>query len=270
MSHGLMTPGPRGALCTQIPGPGHTRDCAGTHLIPPVARVRSRSSQPAGPPPPAPRTQGLRTGSRAHRCLTNALGIKTTSAWSHFDEESWQLPPALVGTSKSQGPRFRALPRDFGVSPACSPARSARLFGPCRPLTRPSPFSHPQELVNLLLTGKASSNTFNDVVELDSGHGDVTLLKGVAARSDVGFLSLFEHYNVCQVPRRSSSASPTEGSGRSAASPPPPAGAVCRGRRLETNFSCDRGSGRRTLSSVCVCVCIGAEEGSSPGTRNLK
>lgn len=114
MSHGLMTPGPRGALCTQIPGPGHTRDCAGTHLIPPVARVRSRSSQPAGPPPPAPRPQGLRTGSRAHRCLTNALGIKTTSAWSHFDEESWQLPPALVGTLKSQGPRFRALPRDFG------------------------------------------------------------------------------------------------------------------------------------------------------------
>ncbi|XP_039718591.1 putative ubiquitin carboxyl-terminal hydrolase MINDY-4 isoform X6 [Pteropus medius] len=56
-----------------------------------------------------------------------------------------------------------------------------------------------QELVNLLLTGKASSNTFNDVVELDSGNGDVTLLKGIAARSDVGFLSLFEHYNVCQV-----------------------------------------------------------------------
>lgn len=56
-----------------------------------------------------------------------------------------------------------------------------------------------QELVNLLLTGKASSNTFNDVVELDSGNGDVTLLKGIAARSDIGFLSLFEHYNVCQV-----------------------------------------------------------------------
>ncbi|XP_074197048.1 putative ubiquitin carboxyl-terminal hydrolase MINDY-4 isoform X2 [Rhinolophus sinicus] len=56
-----------------------------------------------------------------------------------------------------------------------------------------------QELVNLLLTGKAVSNVFNDVVELDSGNGDVTLLKGIAARSDVGFLSLFEHYNVCQV-----------------------------------------------------------------------
>ncbi|XP_006832226.1 PREDICTED: protein FAM188B [Chrysochloris asiatica] len=56
-----------------------------------------------------------------------------------------------------------------------------------------------QELVNLLLTGKAVSNVFNDVVELDSGNGNITLLKGIAARSDVGFLSLFEHYNVCQV-----------------------------------------------------------------------
>ncbi|XP_047418022.1 probable ubiquitin carboxyl-terminal hydrolase MINDY-4 isoform X1 [Sciurus carolinensis] len=56
-----------------------------------------------------------------------------------------------------------------------------------------------QELVNLLLTGRAVSNVFNDVVELDSGNGNITLLRGIAARSDVGFLSLFEHYNVCQV-----------------------------------------------------------------------
>ncbi|XP_026364498.2 probable ubiquitin carboxyl-terminal hydrolase MINDY-4 [Ursus arctos] len=56
-----------------------------------------------------------------------------------------------------------------------------------------------QELVNLLLTGKAVSNVFNDVVELDSGNGNITLLKGITARSDIGFLSLFEHYNVCQV-----------------------------------------------------------------------
>uniref|UniRef100_A0A8C3W5U2 Ubiquitin carboxyl-terminal hydrolase MINDY n=1 Tax=Catagonus wagneri TaxID=51154 RepID=A0A8C3W5U2_9CETA len=56
-----------------------------------------------------------------------------------------------------------------------------------------------QELVNLLLTGKAVSNVFNDVVELDSGNGNITLLKGIATRSDIGFLSLFEHYNVCQV-----------------------------------------------------------------------
>lgn len=44
------------------------------------------------------------------------------------------------------------------------------------------------------------SNVFNDVLELDSGNGNITLLKGIAARSDIGFLSLFEHYNVCQVP----------------------------------------------------------------------
>uniref|UniRef100_A0A8B9WKT8 Ubiquitin carboxyl-terminal hydrolase MINDY n=1 Tax=Bos mutus grunniens TaxID=30521 RepID=A0A8B9WKT8_BOSMU len=56
-----------------------------------------------------------------------------------------------------------------------------------------------QELVNLLLTGKAVSNVFNDVVELDSGSRGVTLLKGISTRSDIGFLSLFEHYNVCQV-----------------------------------------------------------------------
>ncbi|XP_006146302.1 probable ubiquitin carboxyl-terminal hydrolase MINDY-4 [Tupaia chinensis] len=56
-----------------------------------------------------------------------------------------------------------------------------------------------QELVNLLLTGKAVSNVFNDVVELDSGNGNITLLRGIAARSDIGFLSLFEHYDVCQV-----------------------------------------------------------------------
>ncbi|XP_026580330.1 probable ubiquitin carboxyl-terminal hydrolase MINDY-4, partial [Pseudonaja textilis] len=56
-----------------------------------------------------------------------------------------------------------------------------------------------QELVNLLLTGRAVSNVFNDVMELDSGNGDVTLLKGISGRSDVVLLSLFEHYGVCQV-----------------------------------------------------------------------
>ncbi|XP_020820147.1 putative ubiquitin carboxyl-terminal hydrolase MINDY-4 isoform X3 [Phascolarctos cinereus] len=56
-----------------------------------------------------------------------------------------------------------------------------------------------QELVNLLLTGKAVSNVFNDVVELDSGNGNITLLRGITSRSDVGLLSLFEHYDVCQV-----------------------------------------------------------------------
>nr|XP_056713115.1 probable ubiquitin carboxyl-terminal hydrolase MINDY-4 [Euleptes europaea] len=56
-----------------------------------------------------------------------------------------------------------------------------------------------QELVNLLLTGKAVSNVFNDLVELDSGNGHTTALKGISGRSDLGLLSLFEHYDVCQV-----------------------------------------------------------------------
>ncbi|XP_067386500.1 probable ubiquitin carboxyl-terminal hydrolase MINDY-4 [Emydura macquarii macquarii] len=56
-----------------------------------------------------------------------------------------------------------------------------------------------QELVNLLLTGKAVSNVFNDVIELDSGNGNITVLKGITSRSDIGLLSLFEHYDVCQV-----------------------------------------------------------------------
>ncbi|KAM6920911.1 putative ubiquitin carboxyl-terminal hydrolase MINDY-4 [Xenentodon cancila] len=56
-----------------------------------------------------------------------------------------------------------------------------------------------QELVNLLLCGRAISNVFDDDVELNSGSGSTTLLKGIKSRCDVGFLSLFEHYNVCEV-----------------------------------------------------------------------
>nr|XP_033787657.1 probable ubiquitin carboxyl-terminal hydrolase MINDY-4 isoform X2 [Geotrypetes seraphini] len=56
-----------------------------------------------------------------------------------------------------------------------------------------------QELVNLLLTGKAVSNVFNDTVELSSENGSATLLKGISVRNDIGFLSRFEHYDICQV-----------------------------------------------------------------------
>lgn len=59
-------------------------------------------------------------------------------------------------------------------------------------------FSH-QELVNLLLCGRAVSNVFDDDVELDSGNGNMTLLKGIKGHCDVGLLSLFEHYNICKV-----------------------------------------------------------------------
>ncbi|XP_029989038.1 probable ubiquitin carboxyl-terminal hydrolase MINDY-4 isoform X2 [Sphaeramia orbicularis] len=56
-----------------------------------------------------------------------------------------------------------------------------------------------QELVNLLLCGQAVSNVFDNDMELDSGNGNMTLLKGMKGRCDVGLLSLFEHYNIVKV-----------------------------------------------------------------------
>nr|XP_046248189.1 probable ubiquitin carboxyl-terminal hydrolase MINDY-4 [Scatophagus argus] len=56
-----------------------------------------------------------------------------------------------------------------------------------------------QELVNLLLCGRAVPNVFDNDMELDSGNGNMTLLKGIKGQCDVGLLSLFEHYNICKV-----------------------------------------------------------------------
>ncbi|XP_020780302.2 probable ubiquitin carboxyl-terminal hydrolase MINDY-4 [Boleophthalmus pectinirostris] len=56
-----------------------------------------------------------------------------------------------------------------------------------------------QELVNLLLWGQAVSNVFDNDMELDSGNGNITLLKGIKDHCEIGFLSLFEHYNICKV-----------------------------------------------------------------------
>ncbi|KAM4739145.1 putative ubiquitin carboxyl-terminal hydrolase MINDY-4 isoform 2-T2 [Anableps anableps] len=56
-----------------------------------------------------------------------------------------------------------------------------------------------QELVNLLLCGRAVSNVFDNNMELDSGNGNMTLLKGIKDQCQVGLLSLFEHYNICKV-----------------------------------------------------------------------
>ena len=49
-------------------------------------------------------------------------------------------------------------------------------------------------MVNLMLTGKAVTNAFDDVVHM----GDTTL-QGVGERSEIGLLSLFEHYQSCAV-----------------------------------------------------------------------
>ena len=57
-----------------------------------------------------------------------------------------------------------------------------------------------QEMVSLLLSGRAVSNVFNDTVTLDGPPGEkATVLHGVTKRGDVGLLSLFEHYKSCQV-----------------------------------------------------------------------
>ena len=60
----------------------------------------------------------------------------------------------------------------------------------------------PQELVNLFLCGRAVSNVFDNDMELDSGNRNLTLLRGIQRRCDVGLLSLFEHYNICKVTRQ--------------------------------------------------------------------
>ncbi|XP_032428728.1 probable ubiquitin carboxyl-terminal hydrolase MINDY-4 [Xiphophorus hellerii] len=56
-----------------------------------------------------------------------------------------------------------------------------------------------QELVNLLLCGRAVSNVFDNDIELDSGNDNMTLLKGIKDQCQIGLLSLFEHYNICKV-----------------------------------------------------------------------
>ena len=55
-----------------------------------------------------------------------------------------------------------------------------------------------QEMVSLITTGRAISNVFNDDITLGSSESQ-TLLKGVSSQSEVGLLSLFEHYKSCQV-----------------------------------------------------------------------
>ena len=55
-----------------------------------------------------------------------------------------------------------------------------------------------QEMVNLITTGVAASNVFDNQVVLGSDT-EQTVLKGVTRQSEVGLLSLFEHYKSCSV-----------------------------------------------------------------------
>ena len=55
-----------------------------------------------------------------------------------------------------------------------------------------------QEMVNLLLTGRATSNVFDKDVVLGSGE-ESTVLKGIHSTSDIGLITLYEHYKSCRV-----------------------------------------------------------------------
>lgn len=46
-----------------------------------------------------------------------------------------------------------------------------------------------QEAVNLMLTGEAKSNCFDGDKDLDG-----FILKGIKNRSEIGFLTIFEHF----------------------------------------------------------------------------
>ena len=52
-----------------------------------------------------------------------------------------------------------------------------------------------------MLTGQATSNVFDNDIDLSSGE-DKTILKGIHKTCDIGLLSLFEHYQSCRVGER--------------------------------------------------------------------
>ncbi|KAL1428066.1 hypothetical protein MTO96_000402 [Rhipicephalus appendiculatus] len=54
-----------------------------------------------------------------------------------------------------------------------------------------------QEVVNLLLVGKAVTNVFDN--KLCFGNEETTVLRGITSRSNIGLLSLYEHYKSCKV-----------------------------------------------------------------------
>ena len=50
-----------------------------------------------------------------------------------------------------------------------------------------------------MLTGRAVSNTFDYTVTLDGNNDQSTFLRGIETQSEIGLLSLFEHYQSCTV-----------------------------------------------------------------------
>ncbi|XP_069950509.1 probable ubiquitin carboxyl-terminal hydrolase MINDY-4 [Cherax quadricarinatus] len=56
-----------------------------------------------------------------------------------------------------------------------------------------------QEIVNLLLTGRAFTNTFNGDQTLGNNAGQSLVLHGITHKAEIGLLSLFEHYDCFKV-----------------------------------------------------------------------
>ncbi|XP_050736680.1 probable ubiquitin carboxyl-terminal hydrolase MINDY-4 isoform X2 [Eriocheir sinensis] len=56
-----------------------------------------------------------------------------------------------------------------------------------------------QEIVNLLLTGRAFTNTFNGDHKLGNSPSRSMVLRGITQRAEIGLLSLFEHYDCYKV-----------------------------------------------------------------------
>lgn len=76
-------------------------------------------------------------------------------------------------------------------------------MGPTTALMGPHNYAA-QEMVNLLLCGRAHSNVFDGERRMQDGGGggDETVLRGIPARCTVGFLTLFEHYGYVEVGSR--------------------------------------------------------------------
>ncbi|PRD33852.1 UNVERIFIED_CONTAM: ubiquitin carboxyl-terminal hydrolase MINDY-4 [Trichonephila clavipes] len=56
-----------------------------------------------------------------------------------------------------------------------------------------------QEVINLILIGKAVPNLFDGDLELNSGGSETTLLRGIPKQSKIGLLSLYEYQETCTV-----------------------------------------------------------------------
>ena len=61
-----------------------------------------------------------------------------------------------------------------------------------------------QEIVNLLLTGRAFTNTFNGEHKLggNTPQQESMVLRGITQKAEIGLLSLFEHYDCYKVKGR--------------------------------------------------------------------